>query len=99
MGCEEMGGNVFEWTRSIWGKNWDSKKQKYEQEYGYPYQPEDGRENLAANIYNHRVMRTGVYGLESSFGRCAARYRVGPRLDGGDNGLRLVVVPIQRSAL
>jgi formylglycine-generating enzyme required for sulfatase activity len=39
-GCEEISGNVWEWTRSLWGKHW------MEPEFEYPYDPNDGRESL-----------------------------------------------------
>ena len=41
-GVLDMAGNVWEWTCSLWGK--DCSKP----EFGYPYDPEDGRENLSA---------------------------------------------------
>ncbi len=58
-GCEEMSGNVLEWTRS---------------EYvDYPYNPNDGRENLEASSDNSRVLRGGSFGNTSGLVRCAAR--------------------------
>ena len=41
-GVEEMSGNVWEWTRSLWGPEWDKLT------FPYPYKPEDGREQLQA---------------------------------------------------
>ena len=44
-GVEELSGNVDEWTRSLWGKDWQKP------EFGYPYTPDDhgrGRENVKA---------------------------------------------------
>ena len=35
-GCLDMAGNVWEWTRSLWGENWTKL------EFGYPYDAEDG---------------------------------------------------------
>ena len=40
-GLLDVAGNVWEWTRSRWGQKWS------EPDYRYPYDPEDGRENLA----------------------------------------------------
>ena len=37
-----MAGNVWEWTSSHWGTDWEKPS------YGYPYQPDDGRERLEA---------------------------------------------------
>ncbi len=42
-GALDMAGNVWEWTLSLWGKD-VSKPQ-----FGYPYKPTDGREDLQAN--------------------------------------------------
>jgi formylglycine-generating enzyme required for sulfatase activity len=44
-GCEEMSGNVWEWTRSAWGK--------------YPYMARDGREELS--VKELRVLRGGAF--------------------------------------
>ena len=41
-GVEELSGNYWEWTRSLWGED------VYNCTFGYPYQPEDGREQLDA---------------------------------------------------
>src|SRR3990167_139238 len=40
-GCEELAGNVWEWTRSLWGHSANL-------DFKYPYVPTDGREDLAA---------------------------------------------------
>jgi len=39
-GCEEMSGNLWEWTRTIWGDDWEKG------EFEYPYNPKDGREDM-----------------------------------------------------
>ena len=57
-----MAGNVFEWTRSLY-KN-------------YPYDPEDGRENLEAK--DKRVLRGGSFSYNRRFVRCADRDRYSP---------------------
>ena len=54
-GVEELSGNVWEWTRSLWGDDW--KKPSYR----YPYKPDDGRENLDAADNIHRVLRGGAF--------------------------------------
>ncbi|MGD2178679.1 MAG: SUMF1/EgtB/PvdO family nonheme iron enzyme, partial [Anaerolineae bacterium] len=46
-GVEDLSGNVWEWTRS-----------RYE---GYPYDPEDGRENLEGGRDAPRVLRGGAF--------------------------------------
>ena len=47
-----MAGNVWEWTRSLWGKEWGKP------EFAYPYDPEDRhREDLDALNDVARVLR------------------------------------------
>jgi len=41
-GLLDMAGNVWEWTRSLWGEDWE------EPSFKYPYDPDDGREDLEA---------------------------------------------------
>jgi formylglycine-generating enzyme required for sulfatase activity len=42
-GCLDMAGNLWEWTRSLWGKD------ASDPELGYPYDPKDlERERLDA---------------------------------------------------
>jgi len=41
-GVEELSGNVWEWTRSLWGKDWRRL------DFTYPDQPDDGREERDA---------------------------------------------------
>jgi hypothetical protein len=53
-GCEDLSGNVSEWTRSLWGEDFSKS------EFGYPYDPDDAkRENLAAGNNVLRVLRGG----------------------------------------
>jgi formylglycine-generating enzyme required for sulfatase activity len=42
-GCLDMAGNVWEWTRSLWGKDFSKPK------FSYPYNLADGREDLVAS--------------------------------------------------
>lgn len=51
-GCLDMSGNVWEWTRSLWEKEFDS-------DFKYPYKPDDGRENEKAKRDIRRVCRGG----------------------------------------
>ena len=39
-GVLDMSGNVYEWTRSLWGKSWRNSH------YDYPYKASDGREDI-----------------------------------------------------
>jgi formylglycine-generating enzyme required for sulfatase activity len=51
-GVLDMVGNVFEWTRSLWGEiDQDAS------DFKYPYDSEDGRENIEASARIRRVLR------------------------------------------
>jgi len=66
-GVEDLSGNVWEWTRSLWGKDWEKP------EFGYPYDPGDGREDLGAEPDVLRVLRGGSFGVDRWVVRCAYR--------------------------
>ena len=66
-GCADMAGNVWEWTRSLWGKGWGKP------EFGYPYNPKDGREDLDAPQDVLRVLRGGSFNNNERNARCAYR--------------------------
>jgi formylglycine-generating enzyme required for sulfatase activity len=77
-GCEDMAGNLWEWTRSLWGKqdNW------IDEEYAYPYErskgdadPSKGPEWIDAPDSVRRVLRGGSFGFSSNYLRCAMRFR------------------------
>jgi iron(II)-dependent oxidoreductase len=68
-GCLDMAGNVWEWTRSLWGK--DIMKPDYK----YPYSPDDSkREDLRAGDEIWRVVRGGSWFLLQVNSRCAVRF-------------------------
>ncbi|MDZ7313833.1 MAG: SUMF1/EgtB/PvdO family nonheme iron enzyme [candidate division KSB1 bacterium] len=85
-GCEEMAGNVWEWTRSLWGVFWQDPKFKY------PYNPNDGRENLEASLDIARVLRGASFLDDVRYVRCAARGRNNPDDRGRYIGFRVVVL-------
>jgi len=68
-GCEDMSGNVWEWTRSLWGEEWDKP------EFKYPHDPKDGREDANAPDQTLRVLRGGAFHDGPGYVRCASRYR------------------------
>jgi len=88
-GCADMAGNVWEWTRSLWGEVWEKP------DFGYPYDPRDGREDLEAGREVRRVLRGGVFVDDERTVRCACRDRDDPRYCFGDYGFRLCVVSQQ----
>jgi formylglycine-generating enzyme required for sulfatase activity len=85
-GLQDMAGNVWEWTRSLWGED------DYRASFKYPYDPEDGREDLEAGGFH--VLRGGSFYFDRTAVRCA--FRGGPDdsfSDGEDFGFRVVVSP------
>ncbi len=76
-GCEDMSGNVWEWTRSV-----------YEQ---YPYDPNGGRESLQSDAA--RVLRGGGFNSNEYFVRCAYRLWYVPDALYRFIGFRVVLSP------
>ena len=69
-GLRDMSGNVWEWTRSLWGKGWEKPQ------FAYPYDPADRqREDLDAGDVVLRVVRGGSWHLHRDFARCAFRFK------------------------
>jgi formylglycine-generating enzyme required for sulfatase activity len=81
-GCADMAGNVWEWTRSLWGEN-------------YPYDPADGRENLESD--GRRVVRGGAFAYTEDGVRCAFRFFRLLHYRGYHYGFRVVVSPFRRA--
>jgi iron(II)-dependent oxidoreductase len=78
-GCEEMSGNVLDWTLS---KGRD-----------YPYVLTDGRETIDGKN-DVRVLRGGCFAYLVHFARCADRDRGGPVFRDYGAGFRLICAPI-----
>ena len=87
-GCEGMSGNVWEWTRSVWGRDFR------EAGFAYPYEAGDGRETLYASEDQRRVLRGGAFGERSKHTRCAARGRSHPYDRFVSVGFRVVMSPV-----
>ncbi len=87
-GCEEMSGNVFEWTRSLWGKEFSKPAHRY------PYKSQDGREDTKASLQFLRVVRGGSCFNGAGHARCAYRRWRGPGYLHDFIGFRVVVLPI-----
>ncbi|HFC09616.1 MAG TPA: hypothetical protein ENJ54_07205 [Chloroflexi bacterium] len=79
-GCADMSGNVWEWTRSLFKE--------------YPYDPQDGRENLEAPGDMARVLRGGSFFSGRGGARAAVRLWYDPLNGLWDGGFRVVVAPM-----
>jgi formylglycine-generating enzyme required for sulfatase activity len=91
-GLLDMSGNVWEWTRSLWGENTDKP------DYAYPYEADDGRENVGASDSVFRVLRGGSYYNGASACRCSVRWYP-PNLFLNLFGFRLAASPFSTSGL
>ncbi len=80
-GVEDLSGNVWEWTRSLYGE--------------YPYVPGDGREDLEAGREVRRVLRGGAFFDVAGGVRCAYRVRLDPSYRSWFSGFRLVASPVR----
>ncbi len=82
VGCEELSGTVWEWTRSSLG------------EYPYPADPEGRRdiENIS-NVSKSRVVRGGSWNDSLTYVRCACRFGWRPGVQDFNCGFRVVLLP------
>ncbi|QLH51334.1 MAG: SUMF1/EgtB/PvdO family nonheme iron enzyme [Candidatus Accumulibacter cognatus] len=72
-GCLDMAGNVWEWTRSLWGT------EGWQPAFVYPYDARDRqREDLNAPDDVWRVVRGGSWDYRRDSARCAFRSRLPP---------------------
>jgi len=83
-GVLDVAGNVWEWARSRWGG-----ASIYQPDYTYPYDPEDGREELGGSDW--RVVRGGSWLYDEWLARCAFRLRLSPDFFSYFVGFRVVV--------
>jgi formylglycine-generating enzyme required for sulfatase activity len=86
-GCLDISGNVWEWTRSLWGK--DSSNPTFR----YPYRKNNGRESDSAPNDVRRVLRGGAFNLTAVNMRCADRGWSYPHNLHGLIGFRCVCAP------
>lgn len=82
-GVEDLSGNVWEWTRSLWAENpYPSAKAQLAQ-----------REDLKAGPNSARVLRGGSYLVGAAGVRCAVRVRYYPNDRDVNIGFRVVASP------
>ena len=89
-GIQELSGNMWEWTRSLWGEDFRSPAFKY------PFDSKDRqREDLKARDQVLRVVRGGSFVSALRFARCAYRDRLNPNLTYWSLGFRVVASPFR----
>ncbi len=89
-GLLDLSGNVWEWTRSLWGKDFSKP------DFKYPYDPKDKRrEDLKAPDDILRVLRGGSFFNGARDARCAFRGRYNPFSWVGFNGFRVAASPFR----
>jgi formylglycine-generating enzyme required for sulfatase activity len=77
LGCQEMCGNVWEWTKSRFRP--------------YPYHPEDGREAPDVKLYEEMVLRGGAYWSDTQAANATFRARRSPNDQNSSYGFRLML--------
>jgi formylglycine-generating enzyme required for sulfatase activity len=83
-GAVDMSGNVWEWTMSLWGESGHTP------EFGYPYDPFDGRENCDAPETIRRIIRGGAFYYFDECVRTATRNIMLPTMHHSGGGFRIV---------
>jgi len=86
-GIASMSGNAWEWTVTLWGDD------KHAPAFTYPYQRQDGRENLYAGDTVYRIIRGGSFKDDLRGVRCACRDLDPPFGTLNNLGLRVFVAP------
>lgn len=76
-GCEDMSGNIWEWTQDVYRK--------------YPYNVSDRQEDLQSDDEAPRVIRGGAFLNSENEVRCAARFYSSPDMIKNYIGFRIVL--------
>lgn len=84
----DMAGNVWEWTRSLWGTEGTMAH------FRYPYSPTDGREDLQAPATFLRVARGGSWDSRATAVRATFRGRFDPKWSCNHIGFRVAWFPV-----
>ena len=86
-GMLDMSGNVWEWTMSLWGKDFK------EPDFRYPYAAGDGREDVKAGKDILRVVRGGAFSYDRWVVRAASRFRGSPHYGTTSSGFVWWLLP------
>jgi len=86
-GLQDMVGNVWEWTSTVWGKSSEAP------DFAYPYRSDDGRED--PNAVALRAVRFGSWSLNRRDCRAAVRNWVVPAGFDFNAGFRAALVPLR----
>jgi formylglycine-generating enzyme required for sulfatase activity len=89
-GLHDLVGNVLQWTTTLWGEK------RLQPDYLYPWQADDGREDLEANNQVRRVLRGSAYSDPQAICTCTNRRSYLPTdrgLPGKRHGFRVVIEP------
>jgi formylglycine-generating enzyme required for sulfatase activity len=84
-GILDLGGNVFEWTRSIWGRDFQLPDRTDR------YEPGPVAEDFGASSEVLRVVRGGSFSVEGYASRCSSRLWYAPDARRDRVGFRVVV--------
>jgi formylglycine-generating enzyme required for sulfatase activity len=86
-GCSDMAGNVWEWTRTMWGVD------RMHAQFGPPFRPDDGRDSLQPSVpYRElRICRGGSYRDRCDRVACSARNRQPAGSRDAARGFRVVM--------
>ncbi|MFF6994799.1 formylglycine-generating enzyme family protein [Streptomyces sp. NPDC008313] len=87
-GCADMIGNVWEWTRSLWGPGGRTPS------FTYPYNPADGREAGHADRSIRRIIRGGAFYYATECANTYTRNRMLPTDRHPAGGFRTAAVRV-----
>ena len=90
-----LSGNLWEWTRSLYGE-WNLKKGEHNSQFEYPYQVDDGRENNPSSDDKTLILRGGSWAGFSYYVRLSARGYIRPLYFWYHGGFRVVALPSGR---
>ncbi|MBO4208157.1 SUMF1/EgtB/PvdO family nonheme iron enzyme [Micromonospora echinofusca] len=83
-GCQDLIGNVSEWTRSLWGHG------GHDPTYRYPYRGDDGREVDSGRANAHYVIRGGTFYYATECANSFTRNRLRATARHPANGFRVM---------